>query len=83
MLLIKSPTSLFQLIATVWVPPLQVKKLWDVERRHIIDGRETAVFYTCEGSFRILSTLNLEISCDLDFAKYPFDRQASGIVHGQ
>ncbi len=64
-----------QLVETVWVPPIRVRKLWDVDHRELVTTDQVTIFDPCAAEFVIHAVLNVEISCDLDFAKYPFDRQ--------
>ena len=59
----------------VWLPHIQVKKLWNVESRALINSEEVVAHWKCTSNFIVVSTFNIEISCDLDYANYPFDRQ--------
>ncbi len=63
------------MVESVWIPPIEVKKLWTVEKRGLINSEEILMYRRCTGKLSLTGTFNVAIKCDLDFASYPFDRQ--------
>ena len=58
-----------------WMPHLSVTKLWKVDGRELFTDGSLVALKRCSGDLVLRGTFTMDIKCDFNFGRFPFDRQ--------
>ena len=58
-----------------WMPAVKVNKLWRVDSRELFTESSIVGMKRCTGEIFLHGTFTMDLKCDFNFGRFPFDRQ--------
>ena len=64
-----------QMVNLFWIPMIRINKLWRVDSRELFIADSALGYKRCTGEWTMSGTFTIDLKCDFNFARFPFDRQ--------